>query len=238
MRLLFPLLLLLIGASPLSAQAPGLFGKTYLASVGIDPYAYLLDFSSSSSSSIGSDSPSDSQSLPTVAVRLRLEASKMLSRRLEVGLQYTRSRVDAEGSRGRFSSAQPFLPLRGVRQAAVVNARWFTRAGGGIAPLGFYLRVGFGAELDRFTYVEGASRPANLDESFDLKLTARTDLGLGYRYALADQLLLEIGFGTVFGRRGDNLIGDSLLARSAQDAADALYFMDALRLILGVSVPF
>ena len=235
MRLLLAFALL-IGPLQLSAQAPGLFGKTYLVSVGIDPYAYLLNTSSTSTSTF--DTPSESQSLPTAAVRLRVEAGKVLSRNFEMSLQYTRSRVDAKGELPGFLASQPFLPLRAVRQAAVVNVRWFTRSGGGIAPAGFYARVGVGGELDRFTYTDATQRPADLDETFDLKLTPRVDLGVGYRYAPADQFMLELGFGTGFGRRGSQLIGESPVARSAQDVVNALYFMDAFRLILGLSVPF
>ena len=239
MRLfLLPLLLLSLVSSPLRAQAPGLMGKTWLIAAGIDPYAYLLD--PSTSADTGNASPAgNSQSLPVGSIRLRFEVSTMLSRGIEVGLQYTQSGLAAEGMPPLNTGIrESFLPLRGRRRAVQLTGRWYPLFANGIAPSGFYLRLGGGLEIDRFTYLEAVTDRPGLGEDFSLSVTPNLSLGLGYRYALFDRLLLEIGFSTGFGRRGSHIIGNSLAAATTRDVVNALYFMDNYRLLLAMAVPF
>lgn len=219
------------------AQNPGMLGRTIIFSAGTDVHV-----------SLSNNSTFDAQgayveNAPIFGVRYRAEVGKTLSRGVEVGVQFARATyeptgrvLDPQSANGSFATYVDALPLRVARQSLTVVGRFFPKRSGGIAPTGFYLRAGAGVETDQFTYYEEVEEYPALGEDFRLGVHYRLEAGLGYRYAVADKVLLELGFSTSFGRGETAIEGESVLSNSVRAAVDAQRTMDGMRLVLGACV--
>ena len=217
----------------LRGQNPGMLGRTLLVSGGADLFAYLGDWDSSA----GLDNTFE-DTAPKFGLRYRLEFGKTLRRGLEVGVHLSRSTFRARGtvtSRSTAFSRDDLLPIRGTRQAALLTLRWFPKSSGGIAPAGFYWRLVAGVQGDTYSYFAPPDEGPDIGKNFSLGLYPQFGAGLGYRYALTDQLLLELGF-TVEGGRGDSITdSESLLGDTVRQTARGLQIMDSFRLLFGVA---